>query len=138
MLALRYTFIIQCISPGCMSSDLTEVYAVSHSQEEFLKSTRERLKTLGWQFNESLLFQERGGVLCPKCANHINPLENLTAESVLKEFVQDINDTGGLIDSIEDGLEGDLVPVASTDWPDLATTYLNACKVLGVKPKVKE
>ena len=45
------------------------------------------------------------------------------AESVLREFVSDVDAVGGA-----DGLR------AMMDWPDLAVTFEKAVKVLGIQP----
>lgn len=51
-------------------------------------------------------------------------------EKALREFVETVNATGGLI--INDA--GENVPAGANDWPDLATAYLSACAALGEKP----
>jgi|HubBroStandDraft_1064217.scaffolds.fasta_scaffold230191_3 hypothetical protein len=51
-------------------------------------------------------------------------------ESALREFVNDIEGTGGL--ALDDLCHE--VPVASPDWPDLAVTYIHACEALGRLP----
>jgi hypothetical protein len=59
-----------------------------------------------------------------------------TTEEVLREFVEDINRAGGLVDD-EDG-SGLSAPAGSPDWVDLAVTYENACEALGLLPKREE
>jgi hypothetical protein len=51
---------------------------------------------------------------------------------VLREFVEDINYTGGLI-ADEEG-SGLYCPTADPTWVDLAVTYEHACEALGVDP----
>jgi hypothetical protein len=53
------------------------------------------------------------------------------AEAVIREFICDINSTGGLIWNVD--LQ-QMVPDASQDWSGLAITYLKACGVLEVTP----
>jgi hypothetical protein len=57
-------------------------------------------------------------------------IERLRA--VLSEFVGDIDNTGG----IQRDRHGWPAPVADPDWIDLGETYLKACNVLGVEPKI--
>lgn len=54
------------------------------------------------------------------------------AVTVLREFVEDINSTGGLLG---DANAINHAPAASDDWPDLGVTYLKACTALGVLPR---
>lgn len=55
----------------------------------------------------------------------IDHIEALT--SCLEQFVEDIESTGGVLES-SDGL---YAPVADPGWVDLGHTYLNACSLLG-------
>jgi len=51
--------------------------------------------------------------------------------AVLEDFIDDINDTGGVsIDRM-----GLARPMGDPDWIDLGQTYLRACGVLSIKPK---
>jgi hypothetical protein len=59
-----------------------------------------------------------------------------TTEEVLREFVEDIDSAGGLVDD-EEG-SGLSAPAGSPDWVDLAITYENACEALGLRPKREE
>lgn len=59
------------------------------------------------------------------------PAAGLTAEAVLREFVDDVNSTRGLTRNPRTGF---VVPHAAADWSDLAATYLRACAVLGLRP----
>lgn len=59
-----------------------------------------------------------------------------TAEDVLHELVADIENTGGLVKQRAHPYT--LVPAADPTWSDLACTYLDACKVLGVEPMIEE
>jgi hypothetical protein len=52
----------------------------------------------------------------------------------LQQLVDTINATGGLV-AADDGF---LAPAADPEWIDLAPAYLNACRVLGMEPQVKE
>ena len=56
------------------------------------------------------------------------PDEAARFRSVLEEFVQDINDTGG----VKWHRKGFIVPVVDEDWIDLGSTYQRACAALGV------
>jgi hypothetical protein len=56
------------------------------------------------------------------------PVTRLTR--VLEEFIQDINDTGGVVRT----RKGHCVPVIDEDWIDLGHTYLRACAVLNKTP----
>lgn len=55
---------------------------------------------------------------------------SLDAHSVLEEFVNDIELTGGVFKD----KNGWYTLVADPDWIDLAETYVKACRVLGRKP----
>lgn len=59
-------------------------------------------------------------------------MSKATAEDVLKDFIRDINDTGG----VKYDRDGTAAPVADEEWSDLGETYLKACRVLGKKPIV--
>jgi hypothetical protein len=52
-------------------------------------------------------------------------------ESALRQFIDTINATGGVIR----GTYGVYVPAADPEWLDLGAAYVDACKVLGVDPK---
>ncbi len=52
--------------------------------------------------------------------------------AILKEFVRDVNQTGGV--QLND--EGLHAPVADEDWIDLGETHVKACDILGAKAKV--
>ena len=55
------------------------------------------------------------------------------AHRVLLSLVEAIESTGGLV-PIQDGAA--LAPVADLAWTDLASTYVDACRVLGREPLV--
>lgn len=58
-------------------------------------------------------------------------LKLVTAErKVLAEFVNDVNITGGYFRDHK----GRPRPMADPTWVDIASTFLDACAVLGVKP----
>ena len=53
------------------------------------------------------------------------------AESILREFVSDINAVGGIMpDEDEEGVD---VLVVDEEWVDLAATYRRACNFLGIE-----
>ena len=52
-------------------------------------------------------------------------------EAVLREFISDIESTGGIQRHYGTGCSG---PVACPDWEDLAVTYFEACNALGHHP----
>jgi hypothetical protein len=52
----------------------------------------------------------------------------ITPEEALREFVDCINATGGVV--IDD--KGYPVPVADEEWIDLGQAYYSACEALGV------
>jgi hypothetical protein len=56
----------------------------------------------------------------------------LELEDILREFVEDINSTGGLVYSDPGMLDA---PSACSTWADLAITYKHACEALGVELK---
>jgi hypothetical protein len=56
-------------------------------------------------------------------------------KKILREFVQDIDTTGGVC---KYGDTDDYAPVADKDWTDLGETYLKACKALRRRPHVKK
>lgn len=61
-------------------------------------------------------------------------IDAVKAIDVLREFVGDVNATGGLLR----WTNGNVSPAAENDddpWTDLGVTYLKACEVLGVKPE---
>jgi len=51
-------------------------------------------------------------------------------EAAVKEFVQTIDATGGVV---EDG-KGNYEPVADREWIDLGHAYVRACDALGREP----
>jgi len=51
---------------------------------------------------------------------------------VLEEFVNDIENTGG----VHYEPDGTCAPAANEGWSDLGLTYLHACQVLGRKPVI--
>lgn len=61
----------------------------------------------------------------------------MNAESVLKQFVEAINATGG-VQVQRKGLFGvtHYAPVADLDWIDLGEAYIEACRVINVEPKI--
>jgi hypothetical protein len=54
-------------------------------------------------------------------------------KKILREFVQDIDATGGVFEFEGTGVYG---PVADKDWTDLADTYIKACKALRRRPHI--
>lgn len=58
----------------------------------------------------------------------------MTPESVLKQFINTIEATGGLVKFPN----GDLAPCADHDWIDLADAYVAACEALGMNPIIGE
>jgi hypothetical protein len=59
--------------------------------------------------------------------------EERTAEGVLRQFVRNIEVTGGVV-----LIRGRPYPLGEQEWADLADTYMKACEVLGVEPIVNE
>jgi len=55
-------------------------------------------------------------------------------EAVLKDFVQAVDATGGVV---EDG-KGCYEPVADRDWIDIGNVYIRACDALGREPIIVE
>ena len=55
----------------------------------------------------------------------------ITANDVLHQLIADIDQTGGIME-----VDGLMVPVADPDWADLASTYENACAVIGQDVKI--
>ena len=55
-------------------------------------------------------------------------------EKILREFVLDINATGGIV--YDENAQP--APALAPDWLDLGMTYLKACKALKIKPEVSE
>ena len=56
-----------------------------------------------------------------------------TEKDVLEDFCRTIEATGGVLKA----KDGALTVVGDEDWIDLALHYMEACKVLGRKPKVR-
>lgn len=59
-----------------------------------------------------------------------------TIEEALREFVKDIDQTGGLVKADCDGSDagGYFAPSADPEWVDLGDTYLKACAALNHTP----
>jgi hypothetical protein len=56
--------------------------------------------------------------------------KKLTMESVLLEFIQAVEDTGGVVKV----RKGFVAPAADPEWGDIGAIYLDACKAVGRKP----
>ena len=56
----------------------------------------------------------------------------MTIETVLKEFVNDVDVTGG----VSADADGNWRLNGSPEWFDLSLTYLHACRVLGRVPLI--
>jgi hypothetical protein len=56
-----------------------------------------------------------------------------TVEAVLRDFLRTIHATGGVID-----LGANYAPAGDPEWIDLGAVYIDACKVLGVKPMISQ
>ena len=56
----------------------------------------------------------------------------LIVEAALREFVQTIEATGGVV---EDG-KGNYEPVADRDWIDLGHAYVRACQALDIPAQI--
>jgi hypothetical protein len=55
------------------------------------------------------------------------------ALEALREFVSDINVTGGVVENPD----GTYSPAADEDWVDLGQTYMRACEALGLTPETE-
>lgn len=56
----------------------------------------------------------------------------MTMATVLREFIDSIEATGGVVQG-EDGI---CYPRADPTWSDLGSIYLKACEVAGVQPMI--
>lgn len=56
------------------------------------------------------------------------------ARSLLNEFCEMIDNTGGLVRDLEGKNKRNWVPAGDPEWLDMAELYLEACKTLGREP----
>jgi hypothetical protein len=71
---------------------------------------------------------------CPECGALCHgPSKTVDA---LEEFVDCIEQTGGLVQDPDHGEGYEGVPEACHDWGDLGDAYISACKALGKKPMI--
>jgi len=57
----------------------------------------------------------------------------IECEKLLEEFVENIDDTGGLGEM----KPGVFAPLADPSWSDLGDLYIRACKALGREPVIE-
>ena len=73
----------------------------------------------------------KGGIVAEEAPDDKGEKQAMTIEDVLREFVEDIESTGGLEWNFEERQYG---PVGDPGWTALANTYLHACEVLDREP----
>lgn len=81
---------------------------------------------------------------CPRCLTKyaerrlyratMETARQIDADRALREFVDTINATGGIVE----GADGLAAPAADPEWCDLGEAYLKACSALGVDPIIAE
>ncbi len=64
-------------------------------------------------------------------ARNANRLHINNIELVLKNLINSINYSGGVINA-----NGRIVPCSDLDWFELGNIYMNACKILNIKPMI--
>lgn len=75
-------------------------------------------------------YKDGSGIEIYWCAMHAKAAD---MESVLEEFIDDINVAGGLLVDADDPLRMAVDP----EWTDLAATYVRACDVLDLPPRME-
>jgi hypothetical protein len=131
--------VVVTLDVTCLDEDGKDVPAPDEGTEEY----RDRVRSVRWGIQAALKYGEGEGF--------VHPLADITSVivqavgvpfpavndpdqlvPVLREFVKDIDDTGGLVSDAEGS--GLYCPAADPTWVDLAVTYEHACAALGVDP----